>query len=258
MSKTFFNMPNNIIDGHSELTSKVPVAISFQNSSSLPWATDRPEALREGGDSPPPAKRARSSERDSFPDRERSPARNNNGEMSESLLGQALEGGPNISLKEVKHTKFVWTQYSFVNYRFQKSNTLESPNHPQSTCEDSNSSDTALSEHGDGEHVTPKTEPSEYPNMMDEHNPFHTNGGLMDQSRPPSFPGALLGLQGEELIFLMYFVWALNVYERWERFCFITYQEYLTLRNMKFHVCHFSKYTSGATSFTIVVFGFLM
>lgn len=97
MSKTFFNMPNNI-------TSKAPVVISFQNSSSLPWATDRPEALREGGDSPPPAKRARSSERDSFPDRERSPARNNNGEMSESLLGQALEGGPNISLKEVRHS----------------------------------------------------------------------------------------------------------------------------------------------------------
>ncbi|CAG9771287.1 unnamed protein product [Ceutorhynchus assimilis] len=149
------------------------------NSSSLPWATDRPEALREGGDSPPPAKRARSSERDSFPDRGRSLSRNNNGEMSESLLGQALEGSVNISIKE------------------KSSNNSGSPDHPQSTCEDSNSSDTAMSEHGDGEPVTPKTEPSDYPNLMDEHNPFHTNGSIMDQSRPPSFPGAaLLGLQG--------------------------------------------------------------
>lgn len=76
----------------------------LQNSSSLPWATDRPEALREGGDSPPPAKRARSSERDSFPDRGRSPSRNNNGETAESLLGQALEGTPTISIKEVNKT----------------------------------------------------------------------------------------------------------------------------------------------------------
>lgn len=81
---------------------------------------------------------------------------------------------------------------------FQKSsNNSRSPNPPQSNCEDSNSSDTALSEHGDGEPVTPKTEPSDYASLMDEHNPFHTNGGLLDQSRPPSFPGALLGLQGK-------------------------------------------------------------
>ncbi|XP_030754323.1 protein abrupt-like isoform X2 [Sitophilus oryzae] len=150
------------------------------NSSSLPWATDRPEALREGRLSPPPAKRARSSERDSFPSfRERSPSSsNNNGEMPESLLGQALEGGPTILTKE------------------KSSNNSESP---QQTCEDSNSSDTAPSDHGDGEPVTPKTEPPDYPNMLDEHNPFHTNGGLLDQTRSPSFPGALLGLQDHPL-----------------------------------------------------------
>lgn len=77
------------------------ILVSLQNSSSLPWATDRPDALREGVLSPPPAKRARSSERGSFtPDRGRSPSRGN-GDMQESLLGQALEGGPTILTKEV-------------------------------------------------------------------------------------------------------------------------------------------------------------
>lgn len=46
------------------------------------------------------------------------------------------------------------------------------------------------------ERVTPKTEPSDYRDMMDDHNPYGTNGGLMDQ-RTPTFPGALLGLQGK-------------------------------------------------------------
>lgn len=63
----------------------------------------------------------------------------------------------------------------------------------QSTGEDSNSSDTAMSEHGD-EPATPKTEPSDYP-MLDDHHPFSTNGGLMDPTRAPGFP--LLGLQGK-------------------------------------------------------------
>ncbi|XP_018561077.1 protein abrupt-like isoform X3 [Anoplophora glabripennis] len=144
------------------------------NSSSLPWATDRPET-REDGLSSPPAKRARSSERGSFtPDRGRSPSRGN-GDMQESLLGQALEGGPTILTKE-------------------KGNS-DSSIQAQSTGEDSNSSDTAISEHVD-EPVTPKTEPSDYP-MLDDHHPFSTNGGIMDPSRTPGgFPGALLGLQG--------------------------------------------------------------
>lgn len=64
----------------------------------------------------------------------------------------------------------------------------------QSTGEDSNSSDTAMSDHGDP--VTPKTEPSDYP-MLDDHHPYSTNGGLIDQTRTPTFPGALLGLQGK-------------------------------------------------------------
>ncbi|XP_063903500.1 protein abrupt-like isoform X3 [Zophobas morio] len=143
------------------------------NSSSLPWATDRSDALREGALSPPPAKRARSTERGTFtPDRGRSPSRGN-GDMQESLLGQALEGGPTILTKE-------------------KGNS-DSSLQAQSTGEDSNSSDTAMSDHGDP--VTPKTEPSDYP-MLDDHHPFNTNGGLIDQTRTPTFPGALLGLQG--------------------------------------------------------------
>ncbi|XP_050309472.1 protein abrupt isoform X4 [Anthonomus grandis grandis] len=163
-----------------------PLATSEQkispNSSSLPWATDRPEPrLRETGDSPPPAKRARSSDRlDSFTERLTPSSRTNNNPAdisADSLLGQALEGGTNLSIKE------------------KSSNNSESPNHLQSTCEDSNSSD--LSDNGENGPVTPKTEPSDYPNIMDDHNnPFHTNGGVMDQNRPPSFPGALLGLQG--------------------------------------------------------------
>lgn len=50
-----------------------------------------------------------------------------------------------------------------------------------------------MSDHGDP--ITPKTEPSDYP-MMDDHLPFTSNGGHMDPSRTPTFPSALLGLQG--------------------------------------------------------------
>lgn len=49
-----------------------------------------------------------------------------------------------------------------------------------------------MSDHG--EPITPKTEVSDYP-LMDDHHPFGTNGGLMDQSRAHNFP--LLGLQGK-------------------------------------------------------------
>lgn len=79
----------------------------------------------------------------------------------------------------------------------QKGNNSESSLQAQSTGEDSNSSSTALSDRGGP--VTPKTEPSDYP-MLEDHPLLNTNGsgpgpGMMDQSR--TFPGALLGLQGE-------------------------------------------------------------
>lgn len=87
---------------------------------------------------------------------------------------------------------------TFFKFCFQeRKGNSDSSLQAQSTGEDSNSSDTAMSEHGD--RVTPKTEPSDYP-LLDEHHPFNTNGGLLDQPRTPTFPGALLGIQGKQLI----------------------------------------------------------
>lgn len=69
----------------------------FQNSTSLQWGTDRSDTLRDGGLSSPPPKRSRSQEdernTDYSIDRDRSPLRSNE-EAPDSLLGQALEGGP--------------------------------------------------------------------------------------------------------------------------------------------------------------------
>lgn len=168
--------------------------ISANTTTSLPWGNDR-DLIRERettGLSPPPAKRSRGGDRDQHnnrsysSERARSPSRrtgngHNDEDMPESLLGQALEGGPTL------HT---------TNER-NKGNS-DSSLQAQSTGEDSNSSDTAMSDHERDERderVTPKTEPSDYRDMMDDHNPYGTNGGLMDQ-RTPTFPGALLGLQG--------------------------------------------------------------
>lgn len=146
------------------------------NSSSLPWATDRSDVLREGDLTSPPPKRAKSTEDTGTytPERVRSPSRGNNGDTQESLLGQALEGGPTI------HTNA-------------KGNNSESSLQAQSTGDDS-SSDTQISDH-ERDPVTPKTEPSDYP-LMDEHLPFNANGGLLDQGRTPPFAGALLNLPG--------------------------------------------------------------
>lgn len=87
--------------------------------------------------------------------------------------------------------------YCFILVFQERKGNSDSSLQAQSTGEDSNSSDTAMSEHGD--RVTPKTEPSDYP-LLDEHHPFNTNGGLMDQPRTPTFPGALLGIQGKRKI----------------------------------------------------------
>ncbi|CAG9858787.1 unnamed protein product [Phyllotreta striolata] len=152
------------------------------SSSSLPWATDRPEA-RNADISSPPAKRSRSSDRmgSYTPDRGRSPSRRPTGNGSHevdpgTLLGQALGTGAGTpSIKEKVNS--------------------DSSIQAQSAGEDSNSSDTAMSDHGD-DPVTLKTEPSDY-SMLDDHHPFSTNGGIMDPSRTPGgFHNALLGLQG--------------------------------------------------------------
>lgn len=83
----------------------------MQNSTSIPWGSDRSDALRETL-SPPPSKRSRSqenaNERDGTftPDRALSPSRGN-GDMQESLLGQALEGGPTIHTKISVSNSFI-------------------------------------------------------------------------------------------------------------------------------------------------------
>ncbi|GJQ86472.1 putative metal ion binding protein [Trypoxylus dichotomus] len=160
-----------------ETNQKLPVPEQkvSPNSSSLPWPTDRSDALREGDLTSPPPKRAKSTEDPETytPERGRSPSRGNNGDTQESLLGQALEGGPTIHANA-------------------KGNNSESSLQAQSTGDDS-SSDAQMSDQ-ERDPVTPKTEPSDYP-LLDEHHPFSANGGLMDQGRSP-FPGALLNLPG--------------------------------------------------------------
>ncbi|CAH1104871.1 unnamed protein product [Psylliodes chrysocephalus] len=152
-------------------------------SSSLPWATDRPDARNADDISSPPIKRARSSDRMGTytPDRGRSPTRaptGNGGHDAEpgTLLGQALEGGVGTPM---------------IKNKMNSDSSIQA----QSAGEDSNSSDTAMSDHGD-EPATLKTEPSDYP-LLDDHHPFSTNGGIMDPTRNPGgFHNALLGLQG--------------------------------------------------------------
>lgn len=91
------------------------------------------------------------------------------------------------------HTKF---------YYFQLKANSDSSVHAQSTGEESNSSDTALSERGlsisgNGPHsisdlTQPKTEPPDYLGPPD----HHTNSSVMDPTRQSNFQAALLGLQG--------------------------------------------------------------
>lgn len=78
--------------------------------------------------------------------------------------------------------------------------------HAHSTGEESNSSDTGLSERGGLggggppplppglDLIHPKSEPQDY----SEHppTPHHNNSLVLDPSRTPNFPAALLGLQG--------------------------------------------------------------
>ncbi|KAF6214987.1 hypothetical protein GE061_009735 [Apolygus lucorum] len=163
------------------------------------------------GSSPPPPKRSRSSDlaQNSQLSNRFSPSPASsanmtstqpNPEIRESLLSQALESTPNS-----------------ISSHNQMKGHSDSSVHAQSTGEESNSSDTGLSERGlgserdgrtptdrhpgdrglmsgNGPHsmadlITPKTEPSDYPSD-------HHNSLMMDPSRTPNFPAALLGLQG--------------------------------------------------------------
>lgn len=74
------------------------------------------ESERDGASSPPPAKRSRSAEhpgRTFSPDRPRSPRMNRSDrdapELRDSLLGQALEGGPTIHVNSTNQVNYFTT-----------------------------------------------------------------------------------------------------------------------------------------------------
>ncbi|XP_021935070.1 protein abrupt [Zootermopsis nevadensis] len=155
-------------------------------SNSLPWSQSG-ELRDQFSEDPlsPPRKRSRNNEHRFSP----SPAssatnNNNNGDplMRETLLGQALEGGPTIHTGSTSH---------------QNKGNSDSSLQAQSTGEDSNSSDTN-SERGPpiGDLIRPKLEPNDYSSVDDNHH-HHGNGNLgLDPTRTPPFPAAaLLGLQ---------------------------------------------------------------
>nr|CAD7429089.1 unnamed protein product [Timema monikensis] len=160
-------------------------------TNSHPWSqsNDLKESFTEDPMSPPP-KRTRSNEHCFSP----SPAssaihNNNNGDqlMRDTLLGQALEG-PSVHTPNAAH---------------QLKGNSDSSLQAHSTGEDSNSSDTAMSDRGgtmsDLMPILPKTEPNDYGSIEDNHHHHHHpgNGNLgMDSPRTPSFPAALLSLQG--------------------------------------------------------------
>ncbi|XP_014249673.1 protein abrupt-like isoform X2 [Cimex lectularius] len=174
----------------------VPWANNNNNESNVSSIVQNPS---DGGASPPPSKRSRSSELaqnsvigNRFSPSPASSLNTNNhhhhSEARESLLSQALE-----------------STHNSVSSNNQPKGNSDSSVHAQSTGEESNSSDTGLSERGavsdrglsistmNGPHsmadlIQPKTEPSEYGD--------HHNSLVMDPNRTPNFSAALLGLQG--------------------------------------------------------------
>ncbi|PSN37515.1 abrupt [Blattella germanica] len=162
-------------------------------SNSLPWSQsgELRDHFPDDALSPPP-KRSRNSEHRFSPSPASSATNNNNNNntnnnngdpmMRETLLGQALEGGPTIHTSGSTH---------------QNKGNSDSSLQAQSTGEDSNSSDTAMSERGGpmADLLRPKSEPNDY-GSMDDNNHHHGNGNLgLDATRTPPFPAALLGLQ---------------------------------------------------------------
>ncbi|KAH1024299.1 protein abrupt isoform X1 [Dendroctonus ponderosae] len=150
-----------------------PTSLSEQNIStsvSIPWSTDGLERNHDTSSSPNPKKKPKLSNNavSSTGGNSRSSYGDN-----ESILGQALEGGPSIIVKAKRN--------------------INSPtHHSRSNGDDSDGSDSGPSDHGDGEPITPKLE-QEYQNMIDDHNIFHPNGSIMDPSRAP-FPN-IMGYQ---------------------------------------------------------------
>lgn len=152
-------------------TKETHKTIPTSNSHTWPGSSERESQLNEA-ETPPPSKRPRTESHYSSSPAPTLPPVNGGHDLRDSLLGQALEGGPTIHAG-TPHT--------------QKGNS-ESSLAAHSTGEESNSSDTNLSDRGqmpDLAHL--KSEPSDF-------SPTEGNNHL--DSRTPSFPAALLGLQG--------------------------------------------------------------
>lgn len=88
----------------------------FQISSSVQWGP-ADDTERDGASSPPPAKRSRSADhpgRNFSPDRPRSPrsikreSERDASELRDSLLGQALEGGPTIHVNSTNQVNILF------------------------------------------------------------------------------------------------------------------------------------------------------
>ncbi|XP_034231620.1 protein bric-a-brac 1 isoform X4 [Thrips palmi] len=125
---------------------------------------------------------ARDQDRDCSPAARRTPhhlLNNSVGPEHHSLLGQALEGGPQMKSGDSAH--------------------VSSHSTGEDDEESNSGSDTGISERGISgltDMVRPKSEPSDY-SMEDNNGHGPGNGALgMDSHRSPNFPAALLGLQG--------------------------------------------------------------
>lgn len=158
-------------------------------SSTLPLTTELQESYKET--SSPPVKKIKHDDRDkqSISDNERSPTPNltptpsssvvnDNSSLKESLLGQALEGGPTLI-------------HQFSGHRENSESSLQL----QSAGEESNSSDMEICDQKNN--IQTKLEPNDYPlNLIDDQLMNANGSNLSDQPRTPTFPGSLLGLQG--------------------------------------------------------------
>nr|XP_018909633.1 PREDICTED: protein abrupt-like isoform X3 [Bemisia tabaci] len=155
----------------------------------VPWSVPSAES-RLGGDegmTPPPVKRSRSSDHMTSP----SPSTTPNNISTPNNNNNNIESNQNNNCRDLILSQALENPSQLLN----NSNmtiklTSESSLHAHSTGEDSNSSDTELSERGHsvtGDGV--KSEPN---------SDFNDHGSHpMDHARPPpNFPAALLGLQG--------------------------------------------------------------
>ncbi len=145
-----------------------------------PWQDNGRDDLNDSGMSPPPEKRTRR--------HSHSPPMINHiepkSDLQESLLGQALEGGPTIHTPSSNNVQVNNLRKESFDYSASSKLSLFQLAQAQSTGEDSNSmSDNEEDTNNDSILNSVKTEPSDLLNDSLEH---HRS----------AFPAALLGLQG--------------------------------------------------------------